>query len=79
MTDHEPPIQNLDSFDIVGKRGDGGIDLVIVCSGPVDDSADTLRRCVFHPMPVADFTACRSPISRHAGRSFHVMPVALEG
>ena len=35
--------------------------------------------CVFHPMPVADFTACRSPISRHAGRSFHMMPVAVEG
>lgn len=32
--------------------------------------------CVFHAMPVADFAACRSPISRHAGRSFHVMPVA---
>jgi hypothetical protein len=30
-------------------------------------------------MPVADFAACRSPISRHAGRSFHVMPVAPEG
>ena len=35
--------------------------------------------CVFHAMPVADFAACRSPISRHAGRSFHVMPVASQG
>ena len=39
--------------------------------------AQRLRWCVFHAMPVARFAACRSPISRHAGRSFHVMPVAL--
>jgi hypothetical protein len=40
----EPPIQNLDAIDILGERNDGGIDLAIVCSGPLDDSADTLRR-----------------------------------
>jgi len=38
---NEAPIQNLDSFDIVGERNDGGVDLVVVCSGPLDDSADT--------------------------------------
>jgi hypothetical protein len=44
MSDFEPPIQNLDAFDIVGERLDGGVDLVVVCSGPLDDSADTLGR-----------------------------------
>jgi hypothetical protein len=38
---NEAPIQNLDSFDIVGERNDGGVDLVVVCSGPLDDSAKT--------------------------------------
>lgn len=39
---HGNPIQNLDAFDLVGVRNDGGIDLVISCHGPLDDSADTL-------------------------------------
>jgi hypothetical protein len=38
---NEAPIQNLDSFDIVGQRNDGGVDLVVVCSGPLDDSTRT--------------------------------------
>jgi hypothetical protein len=42
MSDFEPPIQNLDAFDIVGERLDGGVDLVVVCSGPLDDSAEVL-------------------------------------
>jgi hypothetical protein len=33
MTDH--PLQNLDQIEIVGKRHDGGIDLVIVVSAPL--------------------------------------------
>jgi hypothetical protein len=44
MDNFEPPIQNLDSLDLVGERKEGGVDLVIVCSGPLDESADTLRR-----------------------------------
>jgi hypothetical protein len=40
--DFEPPIQNLDAIDVLGKRVDGGVDLAITCSGPLDDSADTL-------------------------------------
>ena len=40
----EPPIQNLDSLDIVGVRKRGGLDLVVVVSGPLDGGADTLRR-----------------------------------
>jgi len=38
-----PPIQDLESVDIVAKRKDGGVDLVIVASQPLDDSADTLE------------------------------------
>jgi hypothetical protein len=38
----EPPIQNLNKLDIVGERNDGGVDLVIVVSGPLDGSAATL-------------------------------------
>jgi hypothetical protein len=37
------PIQNVDSIDIVGVRNDAGIDLVVLCSGPLDGSAETLR------------------------------------
>src|SRR6266446_4489729 len=42
MQDLEPPIQNLDAFDIVGERKDGGVDLVASCSGPLDSSTTTL-------------------------------------
>jgi hypothetical protein len=38
-----PPIQALDSVDITGKRRDGGLDLVIVVSQPLDDSQTTLE------------------------------------
>jgi hypothetical protein len=38
---NDAPIQNLDAFDIVGERNDGGVDLLVVCSGPLDDSAQT--------------------------------------
>jgi len=43
MNTHSPPIQNLDSLDVVGERKDGGVDLLISCSGPLDDSPATLR------------------------------------
>ena len=42
MQDLEPPIQNLDAFDIIGERKDGGVDLVVSCSGPLDSSTTTL-------------------------------------
>jgi hypothetical protein len=38
-----PPIQNLDSLDITGHRKDGGVDLVIFASQPIDDSPETLE------------------------------------
>lgn len=38
-----PPIQQLDNIDITGKRRDGGVDLVIIASQPVDDSSATLE------------------------------------
>jgi hypothetical protein len=39
----DPPIRNLDAFDVVGNRLDGGVDLLISCSGPLDESVGTLR------------------------------------
>jgi hypothetical protein len=38
----EPPIQNVDCIDIMGKRHDGGADLVVVVSGPLDGSQSTI-------------------------------------
>jgi hypothetical protein len=38
-----PRIQNIDAFDVVGERQDGGVDLVVSCSGPLDSSPSTLR------------------------------------
>lgn len=38
-----PPIQELDRVDLTGKRRDGGVDLVIVGSQPIDDSPETLE------------------------------------
>lgn len=35
-------VRYLDAIDVVGVRLDGGIDLVISCYGPLDDSAETL-------------------------------------
>jgi hypothetical protein len=42
MGSFDPPIRNLDAFDVVGNRLDGGVDLVISCSGPPDESVGTL-------------------------------------
>jgi hypothetical protein len=39
-----PPIQKLDEIDIIGKRIDGGVDLIITVSQPLDDAPDTLQR-----------------------------------
>jgi hypothetical protein len=36
------PIQQLDNIDLTAKRRDGGIELVIVASQPLDDSSETL-------------------------------------
>ena len=40
--DQHAPIQNLDSIDIVGRRHDGGVDCVIVASGPLTNDPDIL-------------------------------------
>jgi CRISPR-associated protein Cas1 len=37
--------------------------------------APLLSLCVFHAMPVLDFTVCRSKVSRDAGPGFHGMSV----
>jgi uncharacterized protein DUF6572 len=38
------PIGDPDTVDVVGVREDGGLDMVISASGPIDGSADTLMR-----------------------------------
>jgi hypothetical protein len=38
-----PPIQDPDNIDIIGKRRDGGVDLAIVASQPIDVSPETLE------------------------------------
>jgi len=43
MENSGSPIGPSDKFDIVGIRNDGGIDAVIVCSGPLDNSSTTLH------------------------------------
>lgn len=37
-----PPIQDVQSVDISAKRKDGGVDLVIVVSQPLDGSPETI-------------------------------------
>ena len=52
-----PPIQDPEGVDITGKRKDGGVDLVIVVSQPLDGSADTLamiRRKIAYYLDVID-------------------------
>jgi len=52
-----PPIQNLESVDITLKRNDGGVELLIVVSQPLDDSPETLdsiRRKVRYYLDVID-------------------------
>jgi hypothetical protein len=39
----DPPIQNVENIDLLGERNDGGIDLIIVASGPLDGSSTTLN------------------------------------
>jgi hypothetical protein len=43
QADFEPPIQNLDAFDVLGERKDGGINAAIVAASPIDGSTDTLK------------------------------------
>jgi hypothetical protein len=40
----ELPIQNPGQIDILGRRTDGGVDLVIVVSGPLENTADHLEQ-----------------------------------
>ena len=37
------PIQNPEGIDLVGKRRDGGVDMVIAASGPLDDTPELLQ------------------------------------
>jgi hypothetical protein len=38
-----PPIQDMESVDLAGKRQDGGVDHCIVATQPLDDAPDTLN------------------------------------
>ena len=42
MSNADTPVTNPDRFDVVGVRNDGGVDAVVSCQGPLDDSAQTL-------------------------------------
>jgi hypothetical protein len=51
------PIQELESIDLVGRRRDGGVDLIIVASQPLDDATKTLgsiRQKVAYYLEVMD-------------------------
>lgn len=39
----EDPIQDIDNVDVVGKRKDGGVDLLIVASSKLDGSPEHQR------------------------------------
>jgi hypothetical protein len=67
----EPPVQQLDKFDVVGQRVDGGVDLVVVCSGPLDESAATLQ--ALNQKIVAYLDTCAHP---NFSRTY---PAALKG
>jgi len=38
-----PPIQNVESVDVIGKKPDGGVEMYICASQPIDDSPETLE------------------------------------
>jgi hypothetical protein len=39
----KPPIQNIENIDVVGRRKDGGVDLMIVTSSHLDESKETQK------------------------------------
>jgi hypothetical protein len=64
-----PPIQDLESVDLTGKREDGGVDLLIVASQPLDDAVDTLdsiRRKVAYYLDVIDLPAFQDEMGHPA-------------
>jgi DNA-binding transcriptional LysR family regulator len=38
------PLSEADSLDIIGERREGGVDLLIVATGPLDSSNEVCRR-----------------------------------
>jgi hypothetical protein len=70
------PIQNLDKLDIVGERMDGGLDLVIVASGPLDESPDTLhalRHKILNYLTEAGSPTLRSRYSIRSGAKIRIV------
>jgi hypothetical protein len=83
------PISNLDAFDVVGVRKGGGVDLVISCSGPLDDGPATLTlleqkvgnylASVAHPnFPNVYPSASTGPVKLFISCGYTVSPKAQE-
>jgi hypothetical protein len=90
MESSGPPIQNVDAFDVVGERRDGGVDLVVSCSGPLDSSPRTLelieRKIVAYLVTIAHANFARtyraaergpSGFSYRASTSYQTQPKGL--
>ncbi len=67
-----------DTINFHDPRNQSGIirpPVVELTAENTDQVVVRVKDCVFHAMPVTDFTACRSNISRDAGPGFHGMAV----
>jgi hypothetical protein len=42
-SERTPPLTDADNLDLVGVRQAGGVDLVVSCSGPLDESDQTIE------------------------------------
>lgn len=38
------PLSDADNLDVIGERNDGGVDMLVVTTGPLDASEETCRR-----------------------------------
>ena len=41
-SERPPPLTDADNLDVAGVRKTGGVDLVVSCSGPLDESDQTI-------------------------------------
>jgi hypothetical protein len=47
MSDQPPsasPLSELDNLDVIGERNDGGVDMLVVTTGPLDASDETCQK-----------------------------------
>jgi hypothetical protein len=59
------PIKDAESIDAIGKRVDGGIDLVISCDGPLDNSPDTLALLSMKLRNYAEIVSTRAFVEKY--------------